>query len=376
VLNKWISFVEHNAQVVLLKVPTEANAYKMFETLNDRGLRTSQSDLVKNYLFGQSGARLPEAQQKWALMRGIIESLDEDDVTVTFLRHALIAIRGFVREQDVYDAVQSQARGSQNSVSFLNSLETLSQSYAAIFNPEHEKWNSYPDALRRAIQTLNLLNIRPMRPLMLAIAVKFDGSEAAEAYRMLITLGVRLLIASSTRSGSVEQPLALSANEVFTGTIRNASTIARRLAGIMPSDEQFHQAFELATVSKASLARYYLRSLEMAAKREPTPWFIPNDDRQVINLEHVLPVNPDASWTTFNRDTVDLYVKRLGNLALLPARANSDLRSASFTEKKAVYATAPYELTRQISTVGDWTVDRIIERQRILAALSLRAWPI
>src|SRR5262249_43909775 len=113
-----------------------------------------------------------------------------------------------------------------------------------------------------------------------------------------------------------------------------------------------------------------------AAKGEPTPWFIPNDDRQVINLEHVLPVNPDASWTNFNRETVDLYVKRLGNLALLLARANSDLRSASFTQKKEVYATAPYELTRQISAVTDWTVDRITERQRILADLSLRAWPI
>ena len=62
--------VEHSATVILLKVPNDVNAYKMFETLNDRGLRTSQADLVKNYLFGQSGSRLGEAQQKWALMSG------------------------------------------------------------------------------------------------------------------------------------------------------------------------------------------------------------------------------------------------------------------------------------------------------------------
>jgi Protein of unknown function (DUF1524) len=114
----------------------------------------------------------------------------------------------------------------------------------------------------------------------------------------------------------------------------------------------------------------------MAAKGEPTLWFMPNDDRQIINLEHVLPVNPDHTWTNFNRETIDLYVKRLGNLALLPAKANSDLRSASFKEKKEVYQAAPYELTRQISTVTDWTVERIVERQRILAGLALQAWPI
>lgn len=63
VLNGWIDYLEHKAQVVLLKVPSEVNAYRMFETLNARGLQTSQSDLVKNYLFGHSGSRLHEAQQ-------------------------------------------------------------------------------------------------------------------------------------------------------------------------------------------------------------------------------------------------------------------------------------------------------------------------
>lgn len=36
-LNIWVSFIEHRALVVLLRVPDDANAYKMFETLNDRG---------------------------------------------------------------------------------------------------------------------------------------------------------------------------------------------------------------------------------------------------------------------------------------------------------------------------------------------------
>jgi uncharacterized protein with ParB-like and HNH nuclease domain len=60
VLNHWISFMESHALVVLLRVPNDADAYRMFETLNDRGLRTSQSNLVKNYLFGRSGDRIGE----------------------------------------------------------------------------------------------------------------------------------------------------------------------------------------------------------------------------------------------------------------------------------------------------------------------------
>ena len=34
-LNDWVSFIERRAIVVLLRVPNDANAYKMFETLND-----------------------------------------------------------------------------------------------------------------------------------------------------------------------------------------------------------------------------------------------------------------------------------------------------------------------------------------------------
>ena len=359
-------------------VPTDVNAYKMFETLNDRGLKTSQSDLVKNYLFGQSAERFPEAQQRWALLRGTLESLDEDDITVNFLRHALIAIRGYLTAADVYETVQTKARGEQQSIAFLNALETLATLYVAIFNPEHEKWNSYPDSMRRAIQTLNLFNIRPFRPLMLAVSAKFNGKEAAAAFQALVIWGVRLILASSTRSGSVEQPLAAAAQSVFAGEIATAAKLKARLAGVIPADEPFKRAVEAATVSKISLARYYLRSLEMTAKDEATPWFILNDDKQTINLEHVLPVKPDDSWNRFfpNQDTMQAYVRRLGNMVLLLAKSNADLANGDFETKKIAYAASPYELTRQISTVDDWTEAQIVERQKGLAELALRAWPL
>jgi integrase len=70
--------------------------------------------------------------------------------------------------------------------------------------------------------------------------------------------------------------------------ISNVKELKKYLIDVIPVDEQFKQAFETATVSKGALARYYLRSLEMAAKKEANPWFIPNDDMHVINLEHVL----------------------------------------------------------------------------------------
>jgi hypothetical protein len=376
-INRWVRYLEHGARIILLEVPTGANAYKMFETLNDRGLRTSQADLVKNYLLEQAGEkRKLEAQQKWARMRNSLETLEEDDITVTFLRQAMIAIRGHLRENQVYEAVQEKAKGPATSLQFLTALETLSAVYVAIFNPEHERWNPYPDAIRRAIQTLNLLNIKGLRPLMLAVAATFSHKEASEAFRMFISWGVRFVITSNTSRGSIDELLAEAANLVFIGEISTATGIREQVSDTIPLDEEFRKAFEIATVSKAQFARYYLRSLEMAAKGEATPWFIPNDDKQVINLEHILPEEPESNWPEFNEDDVKIYNKRIGNLALLLAKTNSDLHNGDFKSKKVAYKSSPYELTRMIARNSSWTKDEIAARQRSLAELALKAWPL
>ena len=90
-----------------------------------------------------------------ALIRGALESLEEDDITVSFLRHALIAMRGARQDHEVYEYVQLQ-EGAQMSIAFLEHAEGW-QIICRYLQSEAEKWNAYPDAMRRAIQTLNYL---------------------------------------------------------------------------------------------------------------------------------------------------------------------------------------------------------------------------
>lgn len=376
ILNHWLTFIESKALVILLRVPNAANAYKMFETLNDRGKRTSQSDLIKNFLLGQAADRLPEVQQRWSYMRGALETLEDEDTTIIFLRHALCCIRGFVRESALYESVQSLTRGAQPAVTFSGNLERLASAYVATYNHESEAWNRYSDSTRRALEVLNLFDIKPMRPLMLAIAQQLDEKEAAEAYTFCVSMGVRLMITNSTRTGTVEEGLAGVSHEIFKGAIATASKMRDALTSITPSDERFIQAFESATVSNGKLARYYLRSLELVAKGEREPWHIPNDDRGVINLEHVLPQKPGAKWPSFSDEEAKLFYKKIGNLALLRASQNSDLKSDEFSEKKIVYARSPYVLTSQIAEFERWDPVAITERQKSLAPLALKTWRV
>lgn len=376
-LNRWVSFLEHRALVVLLRVPDDANAYKMFETLNDRGLRTSQADLIKNFLFSRAGKRINEVQSRWSYMRGALESASEDaDITINFLRHALMVQRGHLREADVYDRVQDIVKSEPAAVTFASMLETLANIYVATFNPENERWNTYQDSVRRAIEVFNLFNIKPLRPLILAIAARMDPRQTAASYNFLIALGVRLITAASTRSGSVEIPVAEAARDVFEGKIDTAARLRDELAALTPTDGEFRAAFRVLRVSNSRFARYYLRSLEMTAKNESEPWFVPQDDKQVINLEHVLPKKPEESWPEFDEDAVRQFTTRLGNLALMRTSENSNLKSQAFRDKKLVYAVSPYLLTSQIAEAEEWTAETIDERQRTMAELAIQTWPV
>ena len=374
VLNRWVKFLQKRATAVLLCVTSGADAYRMFETLNDRGLRASQADLVKNYLFGRSGARIHEVERRWSSMRAALEGVgDPDDVTIRFLRHSLVLVRGFVRKNDVYAAVQERASAVQGAVTLAGEFETLAAVYGATYSSDHEHWKGLL-AAKKALLVLNEVDVKPLRPLILAVASTFKGREVAAALHFCSSLAVRLMITGRTRTGSVEEGLADASHRVYRSKVKTARGLKTALENLTPSDPAFRSAFETASVSNAKLARYYLRSLERTVSAEPQPWLIPNDDPRDVNLEHILPRKPEGNWPQFNEDELKLYGRRIGNLCLLTSKENSVVKSSRFEVKRAVYKKSPYRLTSEVAAVDAWTADEIVKRQMRLAEIALRTW--
>ena len=69
--------------MVLMLVRDEADAYLIFETLNDRGLDLSTSDLLKSYILGKAGNRLDAIRKQWEEMVFLLGTQNETQ----FLRH-------------------------------------------------------------------------------------------------------------------------------------------------------------------------------------------------------------------------------------------------------------------------------------------------
>ena len=372
----WISYFQYKTKVILLTVSNGANAFRMFETLNDRGLKVSQSDLIKNYIFGQSGDRVDAAQQCWSSIRGSLEALDDEDIIMNFIRHSLMVTGGFLQQKNIYEKMQDTTRGPTSSISLLSTWESLAGEYVALSNPESANWTDYPSKIRDNIKVLNLFDIAPLKPLLLASAKKMSRKEAALTFEKAVAIGVRLIIASRTTTQSVEKPLGDVAHKVWLGEITDSRGVIAALGASIPNDQQFREAFERATVSKAQLARYYLRSLERVAKSEPDPWLIPNDDPATITLEHVLPLKPELQWPHWSDDDVTAYVKRIGNMVLLPAQVNSTIKSSSFTDKRQSFVNVPYVTTSMVGDETAWLPTQVSKRQTVLAGLALKAWPL
>jgi len=371
-----VKFLEDDAQVILLRVPDHLDAFLMFETLNDRGLKASQADLLKNHLLSLCGSRIAEGQQKWAKMLGVLESLDRDDIVVTYLHHVLITKFGPTREREVYAKIKLAINSQSKAVDFLDELAEDASHYAALFNSDHVKWNEYGAETRNNIATINRdLRVDQIRPLMFAVAKYFSKKEAKLAYKLFVFWSVRFIIAGG-RGGLLDRNYSVCAQAIGSKTVKTAKDLTASLAEILPTDAAFEAAFSEARISQNHLARYFLRAIEKYVTGKKQPEFVANDDTNAINLEHILPENPGENWSAIPADVAKANYKKIGNMVLLQAGPNSSLGNENFSTKRKEFESSGFSLTKEVAKETKWGTAEIAARQKILATHAVKTWPM
>lgn len=374
VLLDLLEFIENRALLISVAVGDEANAFVIFEVLNDRGLDLSVADLLKNYVFRQAGDRLSEAQTAWGSMTTTITDVaGEPDVKV-FIRQAWIARNGLTREKQLYDAIKRQVTSKTKVVEYAKGLAADSVIYAALRNPSHDRWKIYGNEVIEALEVLDLVGVTQIRPLLMAIFNNFTADEVKKALPAAVAWTVRFLICGSGGSGTLETYYAERAKELSTKKIKTAAQLFDAMKSVLPADSFFEDVFATATVSKSNLAKYYLRALE-AQRNAKGDELIVNPDSEKVNLEHVLPQTYSAAWKHIPEDQHSDLVKRLGNLALMNKRMNSKAANSDFEAKKKFFADSQISMTKELAALPQWTATEIDNRQRVLAKLAVKAWP-
>ena len=115
-LIKLILFIKDSVIAVRLTVPNEANAFRVFETLNDRGLDLSAADLLKNYLFGLaydiSPQLLQQIEHRWSQLTHELTEVNEAE----FLKVYWTSRHGRTQLDDIFEDARKRVKSGDEAV--------------------------------------------------------------------------------------------------------------------------------------------------------------------------------------------------------------------------------------------------------------------
>jgi hypothetical protein len=375
-LSQWASFVQKKAKVMVLEVPTDSDAFLIFETLNDRGADLTIADLLKNYLFGHAGTKLDTVRDGWMQVLGSLEISSANAVFTTFLRHYWSSIHGAIRERELYRSIKDHVATQAQVVDFIGALQRAAVVYAALLSSSHEYWEDLGGTVRVNVESLLRLELEQNRPLLLAALQHFSNKEKKKLLKSLVSWSVRGLIVGGIGGGTAEKAYCRAAARIRSGDIKTSAEVLEEISFIVPSDDEFGAAFSTARVSRANLARYLLIALERGKSGELEPEFVPNSNEDEVNLEHVLPKRASAAdWgSSFNQEERRDYVHRLGNVSLLQKGPNGRIGNRTVSVKKPILRKSKFVFTKQIASYSGWTKQSIQKRQNQMATLALTVW--
>lgn len=362
--------VLNGLEFVKIHVAKVADAFVIFETLNDRGLALSAGDLLKNHLL-QRGARdgldLDEMADRWD---DLIAYLEGADVT-RFLRHYLLVRHARVQKDDVFDRFKDdvQERGARG---LLDELLTMARWYGQLVNPQ--KAEHAPT--REVLADLDTLRaVMCYTPLLAARRFAMPEEDFVRFARLAETLTFRFSTICGKDSKDLERVYHRAAKALWDSEGKDLAGARKLLIEPMPGRDEFIAAFRRQVMGRKYVVDYVLRKIEASLDTEEKTTL----GTSAVHIEHILPQSLSDDWRVVLGDRAGehaAYVDRWGNLTLLGGRKNVKASNGLFGKKRVIYAESAIKLTNRLAGRDSWGLDAIDERQVELAKLADAVWAV
>jgi hypothetical protein len=361
----------------VMNVSDQINAYKVFETLNARGVRLSATDLLKNYFFsvldksGATDVQFDTLDERWNIL---VSRLAEEDFP-KFVRAFWLSRYQTVRQQDLFKSVSSKCRTGEEVFATLRALETAVDDYVALRSPRQAI--GWSQSSRENCQLLKTFNVQQPIPMLLSARSKFDEGDFEKIIHAVVVITMRYNVIGSLPTPEQEDVYHGVARQIWNGECASVISVLNELADLYPSDGKFRADFAdkilpTGQSRNARVAKYILGELERQLGGPAI-----DVDSDELTIEHVLPQQPDSqSWPKFSDRNVDLLRFRFGNMTLLRRRANLSLGNVDYTKKREAYLESEFLMTRQLAASDDWTPDGIEARSKKLAKVATSIWRV
>ena len=357
----------------VIEVSDQINAFKVFETLNARGVQLSSSDLLKNYLFSVVDETKPhfseieELENIWSKIVGKLGEQKFED----YLRYYWNSINKSVGKKDLFKTIKNSINNKEEVFKLIRNLDETSDIYLAIQNPEDSYWSDKRE-LKKSLKELKLFQIRQTFSLFLTAIKNLDEDELRKIFKTCSIISFRYNIIGGLNPNAQEEiynnaALSIHNNKVFD------------IKGFQPiyvNDSNFENDFSTKEFKSTSrnhkIAKYILSKIERYKHHSEI-----DVESDLFTIEHILPENADNNWGDFSFEEINRSVYRIGNLTLLERNLNRDAQQKPFVEKLKYFKQSKSMLTQKlIDDYNSWNEDKIASRQKELAKHAKGIWKI
>ncbi len=363
----------------VITVTDELNAFKVFETLNARGVKLSSTDLLKNYLFSVLSSDDPhdsvleDLESSWEYITGLLSSESFPELLRIFWNSK----NRLVRKKDLFKTIQKSITSKEKAFELVRDLEVNSEIYANLRDPNSSIWNQEE---KEALNQLILFSVKQPLAMLMSAYRKFFESERSTFTSILEAISVisfRYNVICSLPPQDQEGLYSSVAIKIGNDDLSTGRDIIDALRDVYPDDIQFSSAFatkQLKTTNSRNqkVVQYVLKRLS-----ERTTMDSIDLTTNRYNIEHILPQKPSNGWDTFSDVEHSQYAYRLANMVILEKTLNKGIGNKSYLEKKAVLERSNVGFTKALADKYDeWTPEAIDSRQLYLAKQAKSIWKI
>ena len=354
------------------------NVYRIFESLNNTGMKLTQGDLLRNYIFMRLGKKGEEAYSTWWLP--MQDRLSSTDLEALFWMDQVVT-NSELKQGDIYAAQQTRMDKLSADEVFeeVKRFSSLSLLLELMRDPGRD--NRFGHRVAASLGRLNEWGVASADPLILlllsrAVAKVISVEEVERCLAILESFLVRRLLVSANASGLSR--ILFRAPSDMRSDIPVAEALALYLSTgrkYYASDEQVREAVltkPLYFMGKSHQKKLLLKWLEeLHGSKEPI-------DLSRATIEHVLPQNltpywrEDAAPDESAESIHEAIHHTLGNLTL--SAYNSELSNRDFEEKRKLLSESGIRLNAEIARSERWGRPDILERGRQLGEAIIGQW--
>lgn len=373
--------------IIDIKLQTDDDPQRIFESLNSTGLDLSEGDKIRNFILMGLDPKTQEDyyENYW----NEIEKNTDFNVSDYIRDYLSCVLRRITNKNNIYKTFKDFVKDNDyDTRELLDNLLKFSGYYHMLSTASTGK-----EGIDSVLKRFNLMDRSITTPFLLNVfdfwfKKKIDDKDLEEIIEVIENYIFRRWVCL-VPTGVLNKIFVTLHSEVEKGVneggryseVLKKILLTKDVNGRYPRDEEFVNAIKERDFYQVRNYKYYIYDrLENGNSREKLN-VVDNLKDETYTVEHVMPQTLDTRWIeSLGPNYKEIHEKWMNNIANLTFTAyNSQYSNRPFKEKKTIkngFNDTNFRINRFIVSCDKWTEDELMARQEILIKQFLELWPM